>query len=427
MTVLMPHQLEAVTFLRERKRALLCDPPRLGKTLPTITVALERIAYAGYVLVVAPSSAKFVWRDATAAVSPAMPCLVMKTEAEVKTGPPKHFSGVIVLPWGLLKLWPLSKTTVLVLDEVHRMQSKTAQRTKAAMKLMAKADAVFALSGTLMMNRPINLWAVLTGLRINKMAWWDYAHHFCKAWIAPWGLDVSGAANLPELKALIKPHLLRRSKAQVFKNYVPPEYRLITFDRPISRRESAFDVKQLTDLPNPIVSIEGLSEVLHEAALKKLPDAIDFISGLLDEELDMKLVVFAYHTDVITELVAGLKQYRPVSVKGDTPAAMREKRRLIFQDRVECRLFIGNIIACSEAIDLSAADTVVFIETTWSSSILEQAAARVENINKPSCAALAYILTIEKSLDHYILQSILKKMKVISQVIPEVSIPNQRR
>ena len=421
---LKPHQLEAADFLRSRKRAILADPPRLGKTYPTILVALEHLAeHGGCILIVAPSSAKFVWRDATRLFDETVRVQIVKTVAEAKSGMEPCFRKVIIVPWGLLKDMPTVAATVLILDECHRMQSEKAQRTKAALRLMKEADHVYALSGTLMNNRPINLWALLTGLKINKRAWYDYAVHFARGWAAPWGFDTSGSSNLAELKAMVKPHLLRRSKESVFKNYTPPEFRLITFDRPVNKQESKFNADELSELENPILSIEGLSEIVHETARKKLPDAIEFISGLLDEEPDMKLVVFAYHTDIIADLAAGLKAYRPVTVTGATNPTLREKRRQIFMTKPPCRLFIGNIICCAEGIDLSIADTCVFVETTWVPSLLEQAAARVENLGKADSAALAYLLTIETSLDHYVLKRVLEKLSITRKVIPNESKP----
>lgn len=441
MLALKPHQEEAAAFLRARRYAILADPPRLGKTFPTAVVALERLAkYGGHILVVAPTSAKFVWRNAFASFGAGVPCRIIKTTAEAKAHTPATFNGVVIIPWGLLQHAPIQKACVLILDEAHRCQTSANtlsglgvpmvqlnKRTGAAMKMMAAARSAFALSGTVMLNRPVNLWALLFGLKITRLTWHQYALRFCNGWFSPWGFDTNGASNLPELKALIAPHLLRRTKASVFPNYTPPEFRIVTFDRPIDKREATFNADALLELENPILSIEGLSEILHEAALKKVPDVVEFVSGLLDSEADMKLVVFAYHTDVIAELAAGLKAYRPVTITGATNTALREKRRQIFMTRRECRLVIANIIACSEAIDLSAADTTVFVETTWSPALLEQAAARVENINKAGCAALAYLLTIETSLDHYVLLRILQKMHVIDQVIPQESNPTNPR
>jgi predicted helicase len=81
------------------------------------------------------------------------------------------------------------------------------------------------------------------------------------------------------------------------------------------------------------------------------------------------------------------------------------------------KLIIGNIAAMSEGVDLSAADTIVFVECTWSTSALEQASSRVENINKNGIPPIIYILTIRASLDHNVLAKVLKKLDVVSQII----------
>lgn len=420
---LLPHQVVAAEFLRARKRAILADPPRLGKTYPTVVVTLEVIQQRGYAVVVAPSSAKFVWRDAIRLFDNTVPILICKNRAEAEAGPPPGFRGFFIVSWGVMKDLGPCTPEALVIDECHRMQSKDSKRTKATLRVMAKSARVFALSGSVMNNKPANLWALLTGLKINTRSWYDFAIHFCRGWMAPWGFDVSGASNVSELRDLIKPHLLRRPKESVFPNYTPPEYRVISFDKPVGRQESKFRLFDLTELENPIASFEGLSEVIRETAMKKLPDAIDFISGLLDEEPDMKLVVFAYHTDVIAELASALKAYRPVTVVGATSSAAREAKRLIFTNKKACRLFIGNLICCAEAIDLSVADTCVYVETTWVPSILDQATARIENLNKKNSSALAYLLTLEASLDHYMLRRVLEKMQIIKKVIPNETAP----
>jgi hypothetical protein len=76
-----------------------------------------------------------------------------------------------------------------------------------------------------------------------------------------------------------------------------------------------------------------------------------------------------------------LKDHKPVIVVGDTARAKRDKAIADFQSG-QTKCIIGNIAAMSEGVDLSAADTIVFVECTWSTSALEQASSRVENINK---------------------------------------------
>jgi SNF2 family DNA or RNA helicase len=111
-----------------------------------------------------------------------------------------------------------------------------------------------------------------------------------------------------------------------------------------------------------------------------------------------------------------LKAHKPVAVVGDTPSKQRDKNIADFQaGKTKC--FIGNISSCSEGVDLSAADTIVFVEATWHTSALEQASSRVENINKNGMKPLIYILTIRASLDHNVLACVLKKKNIVDQII----------
>jgi SNF2 family DNA or RNA helicase len=162
------------------------------------------------------------------------------------------------------------------------------------------------------------------------------------------------------------------------------------------------------------MAFEGLAEVMKEAGMRKVKAASEFIDGLL--QAGEPVVVFAHHKDVVAELVKELKDHKPVTVVGDTPRAQRDKAISDFQaGKATC--IIGNIAAMSEGVDLSAADTIVFVECTWSTSALEQASSRVENITKNGIAPVIYILTIRASLDHTVLAKVLKKLNVVNQII----------
>ena len=412
MTVkLFPHQEDAVRFLLSKRRAILADQPRVGKTLPTAVAALEHTP----VLVICPAIVKTVWRDAIGLVNPDATVLVVngKKGAESIT---KHDVVIInydLLPYMNERLFPKFQT--LVLDECHRIKSHTAKRTKVAMKAMAAISRVYALSGTIVPNRPAELWPILNGLGIYRNGWHDFVYRYCNAWNPPWGgIDVSGASNLPELKAMVRPHLLRRTKADVFNAYQQPQVSLITFDLPVDKREQDFDADVLVANPDALMNFEGLSEIMREAGMRKVKPSIEFIEDLLNGE--EKLVVFAHHKDVVKELEAGLKKYKPVTVTGETPRSKRDSNITKFQSG-DSRVIIGNAQSMGEGVDLSTADTIVFVETTWQTSALEQASSRVENISKSGTTPLIYLLTTRASLDHNVLKKLLHKQSIIAQII----------
>jgi SNF2 family DNA or RNA helicase len=208
--------------------------------------------------------------------------------------------------------------------------------------------------------------------------------------------------------------MLRRKKEDIFMDYKEPQVSLITFDLAVDKREQSFDADALIANPNALLAFEGLSEIMREAGIRKAPLAIEFIDDLL--QADEPVVVFAHHKEVVAMLTEGLKEHKPVMVVGDTPKAQRQKNIDAFQSgRTKC--FIGNISSCGEGIDLSTADTIVFVEPTWQTSALEQASSRVENINKNGIKPLIYLLTVRASLDHTILGKVIAKQKIISQII----------
>jgi SWI/SNF-related matrix-associated actin-dependent regulator 1 of chromatin subfamily A len=316
-----------------------------------------------------------------------------------------------VLQYGVTNV---DKYKTLVLDECHRIKNPKAARTKAAMLAMKKIGHVYALSGTPIPNRPIELWPVLHGLGVYRGGWYDFAARYAKMWSAPWGLDTSGASNLPELKDLMRPYVLRRKKENIFKDYKDPQVSLITFDLANDKREQAFDADALVANPNALMAFEGLAEIMREAGMRKVKAASEFINDLL--QANEPVVVFAHHKDVVSALQDELKEHKPVIVVGDTTRLKRDMAIEAFQaGKTNC--IIGNIAAMSEGVDLSAADTIVFVECTWSTSALEQASSRVENINKSGIPPVIYILTIRASLDHNVLAKVLKKMNVVNQII----------
>ena len=405
---LFPHQEEAKQFLLANRRCILADQPRVGKTLPAAAAALQHLP----AIIVCPAIAKTVWEAAFNKLDPSVPVKIIngkKQAAEIIC------SGVTIVNYDILSsVTAFIGIKTVVFDECHRLKNNKAIRTKAAMLMMKKIDRVYALSGTPIPNRPIELWPILHGLGIYRGGWFDFAARYAKMWSAPWGMDVSGASNIPELKALMRPHVLRRKKEDIFMDYKQPQVSLVTFDLPVDKREQQFDADALVANPNALMAFEGLAEVMKEAGMRKIKAASEFISDLLQS--GEPIVVFAHHKDVVRGLVEELKDHKPVVVVGDTPSAKRTENIAAFQSG-QTKVIVGNIAAMSEGVDLSAADTIVFVECTWSTSALEQASSRVENINKSGVKPVIYLLTIRASLDHNVLAKVLKKQNIVNQII----------
>lgn len=421
---LQPQQVEASAWVQARKKCILADDMRMGKTRAAGHAFLTRGLLP--LLIVCPASAKLIWRDELLELNPGL-------RIEVAKGRAFRFSkaaDVMIMNYDLLSFVKPRRPKGLIADEAHRLKSPDARRTQYGIRLLQKVPYACAVSGTPMPSRPIELWPVLFGLGITRLVWEPFALEFANAYRDEYGaLIARGASNLDKLRALIAPHILHRKKYQRLEGYQEPVRKIITFDRPPEAWESEYDKEELFKHPNPSLAFESLSELLKLSALKKVDDSIEFITSLLeaginpegDGKLGEKICVFAYHHEVISILQQALADFNPVVLTGKSSSKQRETAKQVFRADPACRVFIGNILAAGEAIDLSVADVSVFVETTWVPKDIDQAINRTESMFKLGKASIAYFLTTEASLDHYMLKRLIEKTEVIEQVVVQTT------
>lgn len=411
-----PHQLEGAAWLEDNPKAILADEMRLGKTRTASLCLVNHLPF----MVICPASAKGVWRDEIRDLGGSLRC-------DVVSGRSHRFDGradVLVINYDILcdhlaaKRFPSRwRGAALAVDECHRAKSTDAKRTRATQFFIEQTSRAIALSGTPMPSRTAELWPILHSLGIVRMDQRAFESRFSRGWQAPWGWDARGASNIEELREIIAPYLLRRTKKQVFGGYIPYEARIVTFDRPPDERESSFDVASLLRHDNPLKSIAGLSEVVKESGLRKVPDAIEFIEDRLRESETGKVCVFFWHKEIGHALTKGLAKYNPAFITGQTSPAERDRIRKAFHNEAGMAVAGGNILAAGEAIDLSVADTSIFVETSWVPKDVRQAAERTEGMHKLGSQSTAFFLTLENSLDHVMLKKLLDKEEIIDKVI----------
>ena len=412
------HQYQGYIWARQNPRGMILDSMRTGKTF---TAAMS-VRGEGPGIIACPANAKFIWRDEWLLANPGTRVDVAKGRAyDFVPDADVYVINYDILPHNFDRIPYHAKYNWIITDEFHRLKNPEAKRTGAAQALIRNARIAHPLSGTPMPSRPIEWWPVLHALGVTEMDWLAFAYRYADAWPAPWaknsfmGVDARGVSNLDELRTLLSPHFIRRTKEDVIPGYQPPEVRLISFDRPVDKRESAFTMDALQKFDNPLLSLEGLAEVLEQTALNRLPDCVDFIEDRLEEEA--KVIVFYWNKSVGAALELALQQYGTVKVDGSVTQNQREHARLAFNQPGGPRVFLGNIISASEALDLSIADVSIFVQWGWVPATLLQAIDRTESMRKVGVQSTAFLLTTENSIDHYQLTKILSKSEVINAVL----------
>lgn len=337
---------------------------------------------------------------------------------------------------------------VVVLDEAHYLKNPDAKRTKEICGSIGfkPLDAKYkiALSGTPIVNRPIELFCVLKWLLPegfpNRHA---FAQRYCAASQTFFGWDYSGASNLDELqKRLRSTIMVRRLKQDVLTELPPKRRQIIEIDSEkktlsvlkleqsfIERAKAALGISKKEGLSekdfNAVVNVlkngktipfDEMTKARVEMGLQKLPFVIEHIKNVLEDVA--KIVVFGVHKEVIKSICESFESFGVVSITGETPLAKRQEAVDRFQKDPKCRVFVGNIQAAGVGLTLTASSHVIFAELDWTPGNITQAEDRCHRIGQNE-SVLVQHLVLSGSLDSYMAKLIVRKQETIEKALNE--------
>ena len=422
---LFPFQIKGVAFIEKHNgRALIADEMGLGKTVQALAW-LQLHPERRPAIIICPASIKLNWeREAQKWVTHP------KTEVLSGTTPWKVKGKIIIINYDVLPDWidELIKIepAVLITDECHYYKSNQAQRTKAVKKLAKGIQNVIALSGTPVLNRPVEIFNALKLIDDSVFPdYWKYVRRYCAATYNGFGWDLSGASNTAELyERLTETVMIRRLKKDVLQDLPEKIYSFIPIDLTNRKEYDAAERDFLSfisrekgveaaERASNAESLVRVGELKRLAVKGKILPVMDWIQNFL--EVDGKLVVFAEHKFVIDEL---MHKFGEVAVKldGSCTSIQRQKAVDIFQTEEECRLFIGNIQAAGIGITLTAASNVAFIELPWTPGALVQAADRCHRIGQKDCVNVYYLLAKE-TIEEKIALLLDSKKKIVDAIL----------
>lgn len=424
---LFPFQKQGVAFIEKQKgRALIADEMGLGKTIQA-AAWLQLHPEKRPAIILCPASLKLNWAKEI------KDTLSTKDKIQILQGTkpyPITTGSIIIINYDILNSWletlQAVNPQVLIMDEAHYIKNSSAQRTKATKKLAKGIPHVIALTGTPIVNRPIEGFNIFQILDKNLFPnFWKFAHRYCGARHNGFGWDFSGATNKEELnRILTSTIMIRRRKADVLKDlpeklysFVPmeldneKEYRtaeaeFIEYLRWVKGKEAAEKAKKAEHL----VKIEALKQL---AVKGKMKQAINWIRDFIQD--GSKLIVFAIHKEVINQLV---KEFKDVAVKVDGSTSIKERNKAVemFQNNEDIKLFIGNIQAAGVGLTLTAASAVAFLELPWTPGELQQAEDRCHRIGQKNAVNIYYLLA-ENTVEYKLAKLLDRKKEVLSAVI----------
>jgi SWI/SNF-related matrix-associated actin-dependent regulator 1 of chromatin subfamily A len=439
----MPTQLAGAEFLAARRRALLADSPRVGKTGAAI-LAADKIQ-AKRILVVTTASGRPVWRAAFASWS-----TVGRSVSVFGVDAPPHNSDVLIASWnGAQKLTPADGRTydLIILDEDHLAKNPHSQRARAVYgwlhedgrTLLASAGLidptarVWHLSGTPLPHDPGDTYMRLRASAPERLlahparGWPDvltyekFRKRYCIARhkqlsTGNWIEVIIGGRNENELYARMEGFFLRRTQADVgIRPSVYESMPLIV--SAADRLEIAKNVDQarvLRAIETGDSSSDELTRLRHVTGKIKARAVVSAAKESFECGTD-KLVIAYWHSEVGDMLHRGLEKFGVARVDGSTPVKIREAEAKRFE-RSDCRVFLAQILAAGEAIDLSAAAELWFAEVSFTPKDISQMAARITNVTQWR-NTFVKICAIENSIDQAMIAVLCRLSTSIDKVI----------
>ena len=313
----------------------------------------------------------------------------------------------------------------VLVSNCQALVNPNAKRTRAMKKLVKGVPNVFALSGTPLLNRPMELFPTLSVLRPDVFeSRWSFGHQFCEANFTPYGWQYKGATNTEELnKLLLKTCMIRRRKIDVLKDLPEKIRQVVPMDLSDKNeyRKANLDFAAWLHKKDPAKAMTSLKAetltkmgyLLRLAAELKLPSVLEWINEWLLES-DEKLIVFAEHQTIIKALKEKCNA-KSVVIDGSVIKNDRTMAVDIFQRDPKTRLLIGSK-AASTGITLTAASTVAFAELWWRPGDHLQAEDRPHRIGQTE-TVLAHYFVARGTIEEKLCRILQEKQEVISSVM----------
>lgn len=380
---LWPFQIASADYALQRPHALVADEPGLGKTATAITVANEM--QASRVLVVCPASIRYQWcrriaEWTTMGLSYRLPASVNGNVYAIVSSSRgvDPAAAWTVISWDLVRspgIWrALAKGQydLLILDEAHYAKTHDAKRTRtifgggrdpAAEPLIERSERVLALTGTPLPNRPREAYTLARHLCWESIDFFSedaFNERFNpqrtgqsstgKVWVD------ERVGRTAELQNRLRANfMVRHLKRDVMSQLKLPIFDLIRVEETRAVK-AALAYEKLLDIDPG--NLEGAdAEVLgHIAAARRMmgvamaPQVAEYLRMLVEGGED-KLVVFAWHIEVLDILCGALQRYGLVRVDGRDSAKAKDRKVREFIGEPGTRFILGNVLSLGTGTD----------------------------------------------------------------------------
>ena len=453
---LWPFQRASLDYVLQRNGGLVADQPGLGKTPIGICFANE--IQAKRVLVICPASIRIQWATRIREWSTMRWPYVIYPILNSGRGVHPTAQWTIV-SYDLCRTEGIGRTLakghydLIILDEAHMLKTPDSNRTRAIFgdyetghfrkkgshehlfdALASRAGSVLALTGTPLLNRPREAYTLGRALCWDAYDWMseDRFNERFNPRVKKTGVRRDGSQFVyvdertgrhQELQYRMRGNFMaRHEKAAVLTQLKLPIYDLISVEKtgPVKQ---ALQAESLLGIDPDTLDVENMKVLGHIAAARRLmgiaivPQVVDWIDGLI-EGGEEKLVVFAWHIEVLNILQRGLAKHGCLRIDGSTGSNQKQKIIDDFQSDHTKQVLIGNIQAMGVGTDglQNCSVHALLAEPDWVPGVNVQAIDRLHRFGQKG-QVQADLFVAPGSISEKILAAAIKKEHTIHQVL----------
>lgn len=436
-----PYQEDAIEMAWDLSGFLLADEMGLGKTVVQMEELRRRSLELDNMrtLVVCPKSVISVWVDHGEMFGFKPQVHLPRNATGIPTG------AMVITNWDQLRVNPVYKKyswTYVVADEAHNAKNRKTKRTKALWTISSRYKR--ALTGTPIINRPDEIWAILHWLYPTEFrSYWKFFEEYVDYEKHPYHQYriIKGAKNAEQLKHVLSKFMIRRTKKEVLTELPDKYYEKIVVDLTSTQRRQYEDMRKdalawvgknedkplaakmvVAQLMRLRQMAAGTADVtyLEDGTLKvRIHEPSPKIDALMDllEGTDKPVVVFTNFRGVVrmVEERCAKAGITCVSLTGTTPDKERAEHIERFQ-KGGARVFVGTIRAGGVGITLHRASTVVFLDRSWSPADNSQAEDRLHRIGQKNAVQVIHV-DAARTVDQQVEAKLIWKWSFIKQIL----------
>jgi non-specific serine/threonine protein kinase len=464
---LRPYQTQGVKWLINHRvhqlGACLADDMGLGKTLQTIAALLHakeekkishiksnmavqldlfgemesKLTSSLNTLIILPASLVFNWYAEIKKYAPSLHVLNYTGDKRAKVRQTIPTFDIILTTYQTVNsdidFLQTMEFFYVVLDESQYIRNKNSKIFQSVNQISAKYK--ISLSGTPIENSLSDLWAQMEFINPSILGSYSF---FKENYLIP--IEKQGDVNaVSELKKLVDPYILRRTKEQVAKDlpalsevihysemtenqwniYEKEKSAARNFLLGLDRNQGKFKFHALASLMKlrQLANHPYLVDRSYAGDAGKFEDIVDSIATVIKS--NHKLLVFSGFIEHLALLGQWMdrENIRYVTLKGDMDQMSRKNAVEQFQaPESQINVFLLSIKAGGTGLNLTAADYVFIIDPWWNPFVEKQAIARAHRIGQNKNVMVTRFIS-KNTLEEKIITLQEKKKKLSDEII----------